>query len=543
MNPVETTTGLPERSGGPLHEDEEGKVTTNQIITPVTEGPDDDLADMWADDSPQKIYDGDEVTRTSSGNRKIYQDVHNEAKELQKLQSDLEKRSKTAQAILQDMHNLLYQQVPKIKPDNDVPDSNHVNLQLAKAIENSSAYRSLRAFTMDDDVGAAMAILAMKEHILQIIDEELKKAQAQAREDEQEAQSQQEMQNLAQEAGDKPAFDKAKGEKRQAQGQMKQSGPAAKRASQKKGAHVRTTIRSGLKGALKDAKDAADALAAVGWGTDPGTANQRKNPRERLEEAKRLRNAKRLVKAAALIGKMKGIAFERQRNKINKGHVGVADITRGNDIARLHHAEIAKLAHPLLRKVFFKDFTERNLLQYKPKSIQKPIMGPAVVCLDSSGSMWGARADWAMSLILALHWVCQKQQRPFYVIVFDTIVHKVWDLSNAGVKEIIDFASTEYGGGGTNFDVPLQEAIRVIREIPKFSKADVVFVTDGECEIYKRDEIKKEMKDANIYLYTFQVESRHHKSESLKKLSTRYYSLKDFEGKDNKDVADLFDSI
>ena len=37
-------------------------------------------------------------------------------------------------------------------------------------------------------------------------------------------------------------------------------------------------------------------------------------------------------------------------------------------------------------------------------------------------------------------------------------------------------------GGGTNFETPLKEAIRLM-ETEDFENADIVFITDGDCEL------------------------------------------------------------
>ena len=43
-------------------------------------------------------------------------------------------------------------------------------------------------------------------------------------------------------------------------------------------------------------------------------------------------------------------------------------------------------------------------------------------------------------------------------------------------------AAETFLGGGTNFERPVREAIRLM-DTEGFEKADVVFITDGECEL------------------------------------------------------------
>ena len=44
------------------------------------------------------------------------------------------------------------------------------------------------------------------------------------------------------------------------------------------------------------------------------------------------------------------------------------------------------------------------------------------------------------------------------------------------------FLAEHFFGGNTDFEVPLTEALRLIRE-EEFEKADILFVTDGYCDI------------------------------------------------------------
>ena len=53
------------------------------------------------------------------------------------------------------------------------------------------------------------------------------------------------------------------------------------------------------------------------------------------------------------------------------------------------------------------------------------------------------------------------------------------------------FAAAEhFFDGGTNFEAPLTEALRLLRE-EEFSNADILFVTDGYCDI--SDELAEQL--------------------------------------------------
>ena len=62
-------------------------------------------------------------------------------------------------------------------------------------------------------------------------------------------------------------------------------------------------------------------------------------------------------------------------------------------------------------------------------------------------------------------------------------------------------AAETFLGGGTNFERPIREAIRLM-DAEGFEKADVVFITDGECEL--PDACRQELQSAQV-AYHFTV--------------------------------------
>lgn len=64
-------------------------------------------------------------------------------------------------------------------------------------------------------------------------------------------------------------------------------------------------------------------------------------------------------------------------------------------------------------------------------------------------------------------------------------------------------AAETFLGGGTNFERPIREVIRLMEmEEEDFEKADVVFITDGECEL--PDACRQELQSAQA-TYHFTV--------------------------------------
>ena len=61
-------------------------------------------------------------------------------------------------------------------------------------------------------------------------------------------------------------------------------------------------------------------------------------------------------------------------------------------------------------------------------------------------------------------------------------VHKTWIYACIGITEDKMDAAECFLSGGTNFETPLKEAIRLM-ETEGFENADIVFITDGDCKL------------------------------------------------------------
>jgi len=106
-----------------------------------------------------------------------------------------------------------------------------------------------------------------------------------------------------------------------------------------------------------------------------------------------------------------------------------------------------------------------------------------ICCLDESGSTRGDAAAWGKAVAMTLLDIAAENRRKFALIHFaDSSSCKV-DIFLPGqysVQDKINAAET-FLGGGTNFKQPLDEAIQLMGT--GFENADIVFLTDGLCEL------------------------------------------------------------
>lgn len=242
---------------------------------------------------------------------------------------------------------------------------------------------------------------------------------------------------------------------------------------------VRRVARNACAAAAKEADDTNEAINTFTYGNGIGS-QQYTSPTEKKEIANKLRNNNYIKKIAELAGRMRRIASEKQKQKIKHGVDELADITIGDDLARLVPAEISKLCHPLLKMDFRKNYLERNLVQYKLRGKERQGRGPLIICIDESDSMRGQKDIWSKAVALALLFIAQKQNRKYMMVHFDSAVNRIDKFTKkTSIAEIMD-AISYFSGGGTNFYHPLSDALKFIKENSEFNKADIIFITDGE---------------------------------------------------------------
>lgn len=247
-------------------------------------------------------------------------------------------------------------------------------------------------------------------------------------------------------------------------------------------------VRQIMKEALANAADEYEAMQAVAdmWGLDPGQLI-RLSAEKRLDLARRMNND-RFKRMAELFGPMERLMHAEQRRKVNDIPEEVYDVGVGNDLERLLPAEYGKLAHPLRKLEFYKDFTEGKLLQYEMRGHDVVARGGIVCCIDNSGSMAGDRELWAKAIGLCLLHLSREQKRNFYGIHFGSYSELLeFDFEKEGydVDRIIEFAEFFFNGG-TNFDHPLTVALdKLVAEYNAKGAidADIVFITDGQCGV------------------------------------------------------------
>ncbi|MCM2678098.1 VWA domain-containing protein [Echinimonas agarilytica] len=185
-----------------------------------------------------------------------------------------------------------------------------------------------------------------------------------------------------------------------------------------------------------------------------------------------------------------------------------------DDLMRMLPSELVHLEDETLETLFYSRLIEKNLLTYQlagsdinttDEAIKNNTRtGPIVACLDTSGSMNGIPIAKAKALLLAINNILEKEKRALHVILFGAAGElSEWQVTTAtDIPSLMHFLQKGYGGG-TDFEPPLTRACEVIETCSDYNKADILMITDGECDLTEafqsKLEAKKELLDFSIY--------------------------------------------
>ncbi len=296
---------------------------------------------------------------------------------------------------------------------------------------------------------------------------------------------------------------------------------------------IRSDVRAAAEKARKKSEETTDIIN--GYSNEPGTLKDTMTFKQKIELASKLKNNHKLNEISKIAGRFRRLALHKQATKVKHGFDDIVSIEQGNDLGRILPVELVKLKHPLLKLQFYRDFTEKSLLQYKMEGKEKVGQGPMVVLIDESGSMSGKREIWAKGFALGLMSIARKQKRTFAVVHFSgsdsykKVIFKNGMFSSDKMVEMVE----HFFGGGTCFETPLRKARGIIKgEKKDFEKSDIVLITDGEAEI-TQDTIDKQAamkKEFGTTLYTIVIKNA--VKGELNKISDKVVTLNNLEKDD-----------
>ncbi len=185
---------------------------------------------------------------------------------------------------------------------------------------------------------------------------------------------------------------------------------------------------------------------------------------------------------AKILEKLSGVKLPnyiaRKTSRYPKGWIEGVEL--GGDPERIHHSQLA-----LPDELFYLLLAESRLLLYR--RVFPLEEGPLYVLLDKSGSMQGAKIDWARAVTLALYQRAVREGRRFYARFFDALPHDLQESppypEARHVLRLLEYLGTVKAGGGTDITRALATAVSDIESGRSREVADIVLITDGEDKL------------------------------------------------------------
>lgn len=245
----------------------------------------------------------------------------------------------------------------------------------------------------------------------------------------------------------------------------------------------RATVSGMIQQAVAAAAEKAEEVQSIigAWSNDPSDL-KRTPVNEALLE--RVRRSDTLRDISKYLGRFREIFAQCKRNGFAYGRGEKYSLELGNDLSRALTSELAMLAVPETLPLFLRKYQHRQIKQYRRREPVYKGAGDIICCLDESGSTAGDLAAWGKAVALTLLEIAQSEGRKFALVHFSGPGRFQTDVflpRQSSLEEKLR-ASETFLGGGTDFQTPLAEAERLMRE-GGFENADIAFITDGECSL------------------------------------------------------------
>ena len=397
-----------------------------------------------------------------------------------------------------------------IRPDHVI---DHYVLEMLEAVKD---FQVIKANSINDDVAAGFATVDLAPKLEEIFDklkEDMQNAQDLQNGLETLLSNGQKMNGNGEEEGDGEGKGEGKGEGEEAQSQkdlIEQADRLREKADQldKSLQDKEFEVQNELKQAIKEVREFQESEQQMSklWGLDQSNMTIG-DAQARIDLSVKFRT-ERFKKIAELLGPLMQIALTEQERKLKGIPNEIYDIEMGNDLQRVLPTEMLGLFEDEiedLEYLFYIKLLEGGLSQYEMEGKDTIGRGSLIVAEDGSGSMtYSGRDLMSKALTLALLFIAKRQNREFTGIHFGGVgEHYTVDLRKKDVSLITGthiegeqrvnhiagtsaWAEASLGSSGTDFETPLRIALeKITRDFVEYgqSKADIVFVTDGECGV------------------------------------------------------------
>jgi len=490
---------------------------------------------------------------TDSFDRELFEELVATSQELQNLIESGSNLLPNFRSFVLDLFASFFKYNVLLHPEDEVKRSVLLGRKLIEKALSTESYKELKEETVLDGFKSAIATLALGGEMIRWIKSEdgpsqkslikeweLDRAEENYEELKEEADTWEEIEKKkSPDKSFKEGKKKARFELRKQEEEFKE----LKEEQKKRIENVEMKLKNLTKSALNQASERVEEAERelMEWGASMGIP-QEKPVGEKLDLAAKLFKNEKLRKLSLMVGSLKEEMFSSRRKLWSKRGAEVYDIAIGDDLGRIIPSELVFLRHRVLRRDFLKRFVEEKLLQYYLR--EEKGRGPLVVCVDGSSSMDGNKEVWSKGVCLTLLDIAKRQRRKFIVIVFSSKgsplkvfgsdVKEGWGMKERDIIELADY----FPGGGTDFEDPLDKALEFLKQ-SKFRRGDIVFITDGECDVGD-DWVKaflEERRKLNFQVFSILIDlTGRETQESLKKFSDKITTISKLTSKDARDI-------
>lgn len=243
------------------------------------------------------------------------------------------------------------------------------------------------------------------------------------------------------------------------------------------------TVDLAVSAAVQAAAERAQEVQSIigAWSDEP--MNMCRTP-ENLALLEKVRQSTALKDISKYLGRFREIFAQAKKNGYAYERGETYSLELGNNLSCALTSELAMLATPETIPLFLRKYQQKQIKQYRRREPIYKGMGDIICCLDESNSTKGEAAAWGKAVAMTLLEIAAESRRSFALIHFAGSSSCQVDIFRPGEYTLEDKLSAAeiFLGGGTNFERPIREAIHLM-ELEGFEKADVVFITDGECAL------------------------------------------------------------
>jgi uncharacterized protein with von Willebrand factor type A (vWA) domain len=446
----------------------------------------------------------DNVIKNSMIDKIIYKEKRKAIEQDDDLLNNIEylgqEKLKTFPALTQDVFNAFYNIKPEIKDDSEISlQAQKFNKHIIIRTMQNDEYLVLKQLTEGCDMESMEATKEFMVNIFDNLDDLLKDTSGEKKTldvIEKKVNQCKQKQDELKELIEKSKELSGKGKTEQAEVVVKKAIATAKELekqkkqieylekvvdqnSAKNKEQIEQKILAALKKAINKTEEIKDILDA--WGDDDPKHMKTETKKELIEK---IRKNDRFREMSKLVGRYRRLARSKLKDSYTYDIGERYSVELGNDLNRVLSSEFAMLANRHSKLIFLKKYAGKQLKQFKKREKRGKGYGNMVICCDESGSMNTGKDFWSKAICCSLLEVALSNNKNFASIHFSSknkfIVNEI-NKENYSLKTVMSMACN-FLGGGTDFETPLLEAKKLL-ETDKYKYADLVFITDGECDI------------------------------------------------------------